>query len=413
MNSWDVWPVKDSTMDGSMRRLFATLLAFAALGGAQGTRSVCAQSSILQVALTTDEEAAIFDSHLVTPSSSCTDVIPTPGCLDIPGINASPSQPIPQPQLTSPDSAFAPPSVSPLSAGQGALTAQSNVAALMPGGYLDPAAPATMFRLRFDFANDNRFPDRGEYFYAKCGCFRQLGLDAGADGPIGLNTSVDYREVRAYMEYALNPRFSVFTEVAGRFVDYNSLAALPSLGSESGFADMNAGFKYALIAEPDQYLTFQLRTYIPTGNSRDGLGTDHVSIEPSLLYYRQLSDKWLLQGQFTEFSPIGGSNFASDVLQYGVGVGYIAWQGEAITIIPTFETVGWTFLNGRKFHPIAGESSARGDTIVNIKPGVRIGLGDSGPMMMQRHSLYAGFGIPVTDDEFYENLFRIEYRIVF
>lgn len=364
-------------------------------------------------AVSTNEEEDLFDTQLLSQSAAYTVTSPMPACTDT-------VAPPPQ-QLPSPDTVFSPtPSPGFLPAGQGALTAQSSVAAsLMPGGYLDPAAPATMFRLRYDTANNNRFPDRGEYFYAKCGCFRDPNLarellDPNAQGPAGANTSVSYQEIRPYFEYAFNPRFSIFTELPVRFVSYDSIPGTGGLGDTGGFSDMNVGFKYALIAEQDRYLTFQFRAYLPTGDAGEGLGTDHVSLEPSILYYRRLSDRWLLQGQLTEFAPIGGSEFASNVLQYGGGVGYVLHQGESCTVIPTVEMVGWTFLGGQKFHPIDGQSSASGDTIINVKPGVRVGFGEApGPMMMQRQSIYAGFGIPITDDEFYSNLFRVEYRVVF
>lgn len=359
-------------------------------------------------AVSSGSDELLFDSLLLNqvPENSTP---PAPFC---------PESTLPAPQsLSDPGAVFEPaPAAGFLQAGQGALTAQNSVAAaLMPGGYLDPAAPATMFRLRYDVANGNDFPDRGEYFYAKCGCFRQLGIDPGANGPDGINTSVDYQDIRPYFEYAFNSRFSVFTELPVRFVDFHSLDGLPALGSTGGFSDMNVGFKYAFIAQPDEYLTFQWRTYIPTGDSQRGLGTHHVSLEPSLLYYRRMSDRWLLQGQLTGFTPIGVSAFASNVLQYGGGLGYILHQGERATVIPTLEVVGWTFLGGQKFSPTQGGlQSASGDTIVNVKPGVRVGLGNSpGPMMMQRQSIYAGFGIPVTSDQFYSDLFRLEYRFVF
>ena len=316
-------------------------------------------------------------------------------------------------------------SPSALPAGQGALTAQSSVsaAAMMAGGYLDPAAPVTMFRLRYDDAINNQFPDRGEYFYAKCGCFRSPALagpafDPNAKGPQGVNLAVSYQEVRPYVEYAFNPKMSVFTELPFRFDSFSSLPTpantQTNLGSTGGLSDMNVGFKYAFIAEQNRYVTFQLRTYIPTGDSYQGLGTGHVSIEPSLLYYRRLSQKWLLQGQLTEFTPITTDGFASEVVQYGAGLGYVLAQGQNYTVIPMLESVGWTFIGGQKFNPVSGIQSASGDTIVNIKPGVRIGIGrNPGPAMMQQQSIYAGFGIPVTGDQFYSNLFRVEYRILF
>ena len=161
------------------------------------------------------------------------------------------------------------------------MTAQSSVsaAAMMAGGYLDPAAPVTMFRLRYDDAINNKFPDRGEYFYAKCGCFRSPALagnllDPNAKGPQGVNNSVSYQEVRPYFEYALTPKFSIFSELPFRFDSFDSqptaVVSQTGLGNTGGLSDMNVGFKYAFIAEQDRCVTFQLRTYIPTGDSFQG-----------------------------------------------------------------------------------------------------------------------------------------------
>jgi len=410
----------------AMRMSLQVTLVAPAFGGAL---AMAQQAAPVQLGF----ETALVSEEVTSPVSTTAPCLEgTPGCAPAaPGYQPAvpgqvPQATVPQAAPTTPDAIFsnpaptaAPQNFGSLPAGQGALTGQNLIAAAnMPGGYLDPAAPVTMFRLRYDVANDNAYGDRGEYFYAKCGCFRQANLDPNAAGPGGLNTSVDSQTLSAYMEYATSERFSIFADLPVRFVDFSSLpdpgGTMPSPGSDGGLGDMNAGFKYALIADPDEYLTFQLRTYIPTGESTKGLGTDHVSIEPSLLYYRRLSQRWMFQSQFTGWTPIGGSDFASDVLQYGAGVGYLALQTNSVTVMPTFEAVGWTFLGGQKFNPLYGQSSANGDTIFNIKPGVRIGLGDpNGPMMMPSHSIYAGFGIPVTNEKFYNDLFRIEYRIVF
>ncbi len=392
-------------------------LVAASVGSDAWGQAFTLDSNVTTVSNSADE--VLFDTALVTPQPNCVTTPPYGAAAH----GAMPSQPQMQ-QPLAPDTLFNPAATpGALSAGQGALTAQTSVASLMPGGYLDPAAPVTMFRLRYDDGINNRFPDRGEYFYAKCGCFRDPALagntlDPNARGPQGANLSVNYQDVRPYFEYAFNTKFSVFTELPVRFVSFNSITTPPGtqqgLGSEGGLSDMNVGFKYAFVAEENRYWTFQLRTYIPTGDSYLGLGTGHVSIEPSLLYYRRLTDRLLLQGQFTEFAPVGGSGFASNVLQYGGGLGYILHQGERATVIPTLEMVGWTFIGGQEFNPVSGIQSASGDTIVNIKPGVRIGIGRApAPMAMQQQSIYAGFGIPVTGDQFYSNLFRVEYRYVF
>jgi hypothetical protein len=306
-----------------------------------------------------------------------------------------------------------------LNPGQGALTASNTVAgSLSGGGYLDPAAPMTTFRLRFDDGVNANRPDRGEYFYAQCGCFRAAGVPNAA-GPQGFNRSVNFQDIRPYFEKAWSTRFSTFAELPVSSVQFAPTnqsvlgGSQGQLGSTSGLGDMNIGFKYALIADPNQYLTFQWRTYIPTGDSFKGLGTHHVSFEPSLLYYKRLSDRWIFQAQLTEFTPVNVTSYASDVVQYGAGVGYWAYRSECLGVMPMLETMGWTFLNGQELNPYVGPYSARGDTIINIKPGVRVGIGPSGPMMFQRNSIYAGFGIPITGDQFYSNLFRLEYRYVF
>jgi len=77
-----------------------------------------------------------------------------------------------------------------------------------------------------------------------------------------------------------------------------------------------------LIADPDQFVTFQLRTYAPTGNASLGLGTGHFSLEPSLLYFKQLTERLTIQAQFTDWIPIDGTAEAGNVLSYGFGFSY-------------------------------------------------------------------------------------------
>ncbi len=41
-------------------------------------------------------------------------------------------------------------------------------------GYIDNPIVQNQIRIRFDAAFDDQFPDRSEFFYAKCGCYRHL-----------------------------------------------------------------------------------------------------------------------------------------------------------------------------------------------------------------------------------------------
>src|ERR1039458_2601824 len=52
-----------------------------------------------------------------------------------------------------------------------------------PTGYVEDAAVGTMVRLRFDAGFDMTAPDRAEFFYGKCGCYRATGGDSDAPGP--------------------------------------------------------------------------------------------------------------------------------------------------------------------------------------------------------------------------------------
>ncbi len=299
------------------------------------------------------------------------------------------------------------------------------------GGYLDLPFIVNQFRMRYDDAYDDNAPDRAEYFYAKCGCFRSPNAgrlqDPHAAGPTNAENQaadyVNYQAVRTYLELRRSRRFSVFVELP---VQFDNIHFPSSVSNTGGFADMNAGFKYALLARNDRYLTFQLRTYIPTGNSYQGLGTHHVSLEPSLLYWRTLSDRAFIQGQFTDWTPIGGSDFAGNILEYGGAFGYVVYRRYDPTarstpyaatlppqvapqnyflITPLLEGVGWTVLSGKQFTNSGGLQSAAGDTIFNLKLGVRFTKGF--------RSVYTGWAHGMTRDIWYRNMFRLEYRRLF
>jgi hypothetical protein len=140
-------------------------------------------------------------------------------------------------------------------------------------GYIDSAIPGNQFRLRYDAAFDNRFPNRAEFFWAK-----GQPLGPGVPAP---ETRVDYHELSGYLEGLLTQRLSAFVEVPWRFLN-------PEVNADTnGLADVNAGFKWAFAYSNDCVGAFQLRTYAPSGDSTRGLGTHHVSLEPALLLYNR------------------------------------------------------------------------------------------------------------------------------
>ena len=309
-------------------------------------------------------------------------------------------------------------------------------------GYIDDAIIATRFRVRADGGYGVDSPDRAEFFYAACGCARDVPfppanvpnangdvLNPTAPGPSGtvipgmilssplIETELDYQEIRFDYEYALNDKFSLFAEVPIRFIDG------ATLGSDSGLGDVRAGFKWGLLDNPQHHLTFQLRGYFPTGDAEKGLGTDHASIEPGLLYLGRLDDGWTMAAELRYWIPIDGTtgrpevfpdDYAGDVLRYGLGFGYDFRLASGNSVTPVLELVGWSVLGGPALSsadgtpagttvPGFGYRETDGENITNLKFGLRFGF-------REQRSLYVGYGTALTDDVWYDDVVRIEYR---
>ncbi len=336
-----------------------------------------------------------------------------------------------------------------------------------PGGYLDDAIPQTVFRLRYESRNGINEFDRATYMYDT---WRELSfhnhalvtngapegvfsVDPKAKGSQIFAAQLNDQTISSYLEVALSERLSVFAEVPMRFVHFGDIqeegtetaidrSTFKEVGEVRnpnidpiGLSDTQAGVKYALVADPNnQYVTFQFQTYIPTGDSGLGLGTGHVSLEPGFLLFQRLSDRLVLQGEFTDWIPIDAGPGGGNVLSYGAGVGYDVIQRCNLRVTPVAEFVGWTVLGGTEAFngPITGATTigtppnttsvvnvggqivpgdhgaanAGGDTIINAKIGVRTYFG-------QRSDVYLGYGHTLTGDRWYTDIARVEYRLHF
>jgi len=156
--------------------------------------------------------------------------------------------------------------------------------------------------------------------------------------------------------------------------------------------------------------TFQFRTYAPTGDSRRGLGTNHVTLEPALLVFDRLADRLVLESELRLWTPVGGTDFAGEIVRYGIGLHYDLFSTSHCTYTPVAEFVGWTLLDGKEtVVPPTGAAfvhDAGGETIVNAKLGLRVKFDDWG-------DVYTGYGRPLTGDRWYENTFRLEFRLFY
>ena len=299
-------------------------------------------------------------------------------------------------------------------------------------GYIDNAVVSSEVRIRFDAAFNDQFPDRAEFIYGKCGCYANPFLvpptssayDANAPGPgPGIPNNVNFQSLSFMGEYAPkgNHRFSAFFQLPFRWLQPQGLKAAGTpnatvaFSNGAGISDVEFGLKFALLASPKRYLTAQLKTYFPSGSARHGLGSNHYSLEPALLYYQRFSHKFQLEGELGGWLPIGGSagvsttlgvpspqGFAGNIFFYGIGPSYRIIDHDQFKLAPVIELVGWTVTGGFQ----TGPASASGTNIVNLKVGARMSF-------HSRNSVYVGYGFPLTSADWYNDILRVEYRYSF
>jgi hypothetical protein len=231
-------------------------------------------------------------------------------------------------------------------------------------------------------------------------------------------TDLNFQQAYVQGEYAATNRFSVFAELPTRWILPQSFAGGgPGFGNQAGIGDLRAGVKLALLDASDRVLTAQVRAYLPTGDAASGLGTNHSSVEPAILYYQQVSDRVAVESQVNVWVPIGGSvgvptaqggNFSGSVFSYGVGPSFEVYRSGSVRFAPVVELVGWYVLGGLQTQPPGSSdpADASGTNIVNLKIGARTSWD-------RRGSIYAGYGRALTTAHWYEDIVRIEYRYAF
>jgi len=291
-------------------------------------------------------------------------------------------------------------------------------------GYVEDATIRTQLRLRLDAASRADSPDRAEFFYAKCGCYRVFDpplRDPEAPGPgPGALYSLNYLQLLLQADYALAPRLGLFAEAGIRSVSPNKFVELgppaEPFDGQTGIGDMKVGARAALLLDEERALTLQLRVGIPTGDPARGLGNNNASIEPMLLFSTSVAPRWGIESQVGYYHPLGGSDpvpgtdadrFSGSILHYGIGPSFDAWENERFRISPVFEVVGWHVLGGNQTSCSDGACASEDadSNIVNAKLGARLTAGD-------RHSFYLGFGAALTDASWYRSVVRAEYRVV-
>lgn len=294
-------------------------------------------------------------------------------------------------------------------------------------GYIADATVESYARVRFDLGYGNNVPDRSEFFYAQCGCNGGGAPGPGLPGPQDLTTNLNFQQLHFDAAYAVHPRVAVFGSVPLRFVQPQSfvgdILTPPQTNNNfvnsSGFSDIRAGAKVAIISTDTAVLSAQAQFFFASGDAQKGLGTDHTSFEFAALFHQSVSEKATVEAQFGDLHPIGGStlndptsphygaDYAGDVLFYGIGPSYEVVNNGRLRFAPVVELVGWHVLGGlQQVGPPQFAIPADGTNIVNLKLGARTILNDGS-------SFYAGYGFAMTDAKWYGKIVRFEYRRAF
>lgn len=261
--------------------------------------------------------------------------------------------------------------------------------------FIDSAVPRNVVALRYEALFLNRQPMRAEYYHPKGGV-------SGASGFPFVETRIDYQELTSYAEYSVMPWFSMFIEAPYRLLN-------PEINANRhGASDMKYGIKLCTWSDDDIIATVLLRIYQPTARY-ESLGTGHWSVEPGLLASVRLHPKVHLEGEFRYWIPLGGTDFAGDLLRYGAGISY-GEKTNGAWLVPVAECVGWSVLAGKTMIATSPENfivrDAHGQTIVNAYFGMRFGYGP-------HFDFYAGYGRSLTGDFWQRDIYRFEMRFCY
>lgn len=263
------------------------------------------------------------------------------------------------------------------------------------------ARPITHNRFRWNHGANVILADRAEFFWA-----RQDGNGKGprpTGGRFVYSERFDYNDLIYYFEAGTGTA-AVVVETPYRSIDP------PDAPHSAGFADLKVGPKTLLFDCELLQIGMQMLTYIPAGNAAKGLGTGHVSLEPSLLIGLKLGPSTYYQGQLSEWIPLGGDpDYAGAVLHTHHALNHVLYRcpGADIQLIGTAELHTWSFQDGAYTDPILGPlQPASGNTYVMVGTGFRVFVCDKVDF-----GFSASFSI--TDEHLPAQLYTSEFRIRF
>jgi hypothetical protein len=265
--------------------------------------------------------------------------------------------------------------------------------------FVDGARPVTQTEVRWNSSKEGIFPDRSEYIWA-----RADGKGKGPRPPKGALAEYhfDYDDLVLITETAKD-KLSVIVAMPYRAV------APETFASGAGFGDMSIGTKTLLFDCELLQISMQMMTYLPIGNSLKGVGNGHVSLEPSLLCALKLTCDTYIQGQLSEWIPLGGDpTYMGSIFHTHFSVNHVVHRfGPAIPVVGTMEFNTYSFQDGAYTDPIQGSfQKSSATTYVSLGPGLRLFFCDK---------LDIGFGtaFAVSGDSFSREYYRTSVRFRF
>ena len=140
----------------------------------------------------------------------------------------------------------------------------------------------------------------------------------------------------------------------GTFVDYPYRSIDPNVTDHyAGFGDLKIGTKTLLYDCELLQITFQFTHHIPVGISFKGLGTGHMTMEPSLLLAVKLHPRLYFQGQLAEWIPISAdASHAGAIFRHNYALNSILYQfNPDLQLLGTLELAAWSFQDGLYVNP--------------------------------------------------------------
>jgi hypothetical protein len=228
--------------------------------------------------------------------------------------------------------------------------------------FVDPARPRTQMMLRYDGMADVQHPDRAEYFIPRSSASNSINNIANKANPTCLKTGfgkgpkciagqADIEDLSYYVEGAVD-KVGVFIQMPYREFGPSADAANAVIGgvccNQSGFGDLIIGSKTLWLDCELLQIAFQFKTFLPTGNFLQNLGTAHVSLEPSLLFALKLTPDTYLQAQTAYWIAVGGDAlYEGNVFHAHLSLNQVLYRIlPDVQLIGTLEANEWSVIGG-------------------------------------------------------------------